>query len=149
LAEADDLFNFLGNQVGTPTLICRRFETEDQVVRKAAIGLAAAGALAVSLIASPGSVEARGFGRAFAGGLVAGAVIGGIASSAYAWGPGYAYDDGYGPGYDGGYGPGYYAPGYYGPGYYGYRSQCPEPGYGEYYNCGVYAMPGYGSPTYW
>ncbi|TFW53610.1 hypothetical protein CT676_40830 [Bradyrhizobium sp. MOS001] len=36
--------------------------------------------------------------------MVAGAVIGGIASSAYGWGPGYDY---------------YGSPGYYGAGYYG------------------------------
>ncbi|AWO95420.1 hypothetical protein JQ614_36515 [Bradyrhizobium diazoefficiens] len=44
--------------------------------------------------------------------MIAGAVIGGLASSAYAWGPGY-YD----------YGPGYYGAGYYGGPYaydYGY-----------------------------
>jgi hypothetical protein len=32
-----------------------------------------------------------------AGGLIAGAVIGGIASNAYAYGPGYGYYDGMGP----------------------------------------------------
>src|SRR5262249_30719973 len=46
-----------------------------------------------------------------------------------------------------------YAPGYYpgaGYGYYRYRG-CPEPGYGEYYNCGVYAVRGYGgyAPAYY
>jgi hypothetical protein len=56
--------------------------------------------------------------------LITGAVIGGLASSAYAWGPDY--------GYYGGYAPSYYDPG------------CPEPGYGAYYNCGAYAVPGYG-----
>ena len=43
-------------------------------------------------------------GPGIAGGLIAGAVIGGVASSAYGWGPGYSY---YG-------GPGYYGAGYYG-----------------------------------
>ncbi|MBR0874070.1 hypothetical protein JQ633_27175 [Bradyrhizobium tropiciagri] len=49
--------------------------------------------------------------------MIAGAVVGGLASSAYGWGPGYGY--GYGPGYGyyGGYAPAYYAPGYYGGGY--------------------------------
>ncbi|UFW49030.1 MULTISPECIES: hypothetical protein [Bradyrhizobium] len=47
---------------------------------------------------------ARRMGPGIAGGLVAGAVIGGLASSAYGWGPGYGY---YG-------GPGYYSAGYYG-----------------------------------
>jgi hypothetical protein len=62
--------------------------------------------------------------------LIAGAVIGGVASS-YAWAPGYGYYSGYAPGY-------------------GYRG-CPEPGYGEYYNCGAYAVPGYGgyAPAYY
>ena len=65
-----------------------------------------------------------------AGGLIAGAVIGGLASNAYAYGPGYGYSSGYGygPGYGyGGYEPAYYggyygggyAPAYYGGGYYG------------------------------
>lgn len=95
-------------------------------MRRAAI-VAMAGALVVAGIASPSPSEARGrFGPAFAGGLIAGAVIGGLASSAYAWGPGYEY-----------YG---YAPGYY-------NSGCPERGYGEYYNCGAYAVPGYGAPA--
>jgi hypothetical protein len=63
-----------------------------------------------------------------AGGLIAGAVIGGLASNAYAYGPGYGYGSGYGYGgyepayYGGGYGGYYgggYAPAYYGGGYYG------------------------------
>jgi hypothetical protein len=103
-------------------------------VRKAAVVLATAGALALAGIASPGPAEARGgFRPGLAGGLIAGAVIGGLASSAYAWEPGYGY-----PGY------GYY--GAYAPRYY---RGCPEPGYGEYYNCGAYAMPGYGAPAYY
>jgi hypothetical protein len=40
-------------------------------------------------IAQPKRSFYGGFGPALAGGLLAGAVIGGIASSAYAWGPGY------------------------------------------------------------
>jgi hypothetical protein len=56
--------------------------------------------------------------------LITGAVIGGLASSAYAWEPGYGYYGGYAPSY--------------------YDSGCPEPGYGAYYNCGDYAVPGYG-----
>jgi hypothetical protein len=68
--------------------------------------------------------------------LIAGAVLGGLASSAYAWGPGYGYYDAYYPG-----------PAY---GYYG-NSNCPQPGYGAYYNCGSYAVPGYGgyAPVYY
>jgi hypothetical protein len=49
--------------------------------------------------------------------LLAGALIGGIASSAYAYGPGYGYYGGYAPAYYGGYGGGYY--GGYAPAYYG------------------------------
>jgi hypothetical protein len=105
-------------------------------MRQAAIVLATAGALALAGIASPSPVEARGgFRPGLAGGLIAGAVIGGLASSAYAWGPGYGYYPGYA--YYGGYAPGY-----------DYDRGCPERGYGEYYNCGSYAMPGYGGPYY-
>jgi hypothetical protein len=82
---------------------------------------ATAGSLALSAVAAP--AEARGgFGPGLAGDLIAGAVIGGIASNAYGYGPGYGYYGGYGPGYYGGYAPVYYgeyAP-YYGYGY-GYR----------------------------
>jgi hypothetical protein len=52
-------------------------------------------------------------GDGIASGLLAGAVVGGLASSAYGWGPGYGY---YG-------GSGYYGAGYYGGPYaydYGY-----------------------------
>ena len=63
-----------------------------------------------------------------AGGLIAGAVIGGLASNAYAYGPGYGYmaaaragyyGGGYAPAYYGGYYGGGYAPAYYGGGYDG------------------------------
>jgi Cyclic nucleotide-binding domain len=43
-----------------------------------------------------------------AGGLIAGALIGGLASNAYGYGPGYGYYGGYAPGYYGGYAPAYY-----------------------------------------
>ena len=108
-------------------------------MKKTALVLATVGALAASAVAAPTPAEARyfrgGFGPALAGGLIAGAVIGGLASSAYAWGPGYGY--GY-PAYYGGYAPAYYGGGYgwgyapysygvtttyystsFGPGYYG------------------------------
>jgi hypothetical protein len=110
-------------------------------VRKAPFILATAGALLLTGIAMPQPAEAwRGrFGPGIAGGLVAGAIIGGLAaSSVYAWDPGYAY---YGPAYGPVYGPAY-GPVYYGPPYY--PRQCPGPGYGDYYNCGAYAVPGYG-----
>ena len=80
-----------------------------------------------------GGWRGPGVGPALAGGLIAGAVIGGLASSAYAWAPGYGY-----PGY--GYYNGYASE---------YPSGCPQPGYGEYYNCGAYAVPGYGAPSYY
>jgi hypothetical protein len=108
-------------------------------MRKAAIVLATVGAVGISAVAVPSPAEARfrgGFGPALAGGLLAGAVIGGLASSAYAWGPGYGYDDGYygyGPGYYGGYAPAYY-------GGYGYS------GYPAYY--GGYSTVGY-APAYY
>jgi len=68
------------------------------------------GALGLASVATTSPAEAHwrggwgGWGPGIAGGLVAGAVIGGIASSAYGWGPGYDY---------------YGSPGYYGAGYYG------------------------------
>jgi hypothetical protein len=86
-------------------------------MKKTALVLATVGALAASAVAAPTPAEARffrggfGFGPAVAGGLLAGAVIGGVASSAYAWGPGYGYGYGY-PGYYGGYAPAYYGAGY-------------------------------------
>lgn len=64
-------------------------------MRKLALIAATAGSLALSAVAAP--AEARGgFGPGLAGGLIAGAVIGGIASNAYAYGP-YGYYGGYGP----------------------------------------------------
>ena len=90
-------------------------------MRKAPLALAAAAVLGLTALAAPSPAEAHwrggGFFPGVAGGLLAGAVIGGIASSAYAYGPGYGY--GYGPGYGyyGGYAPAYYGDGYYGGGY--------------------------------
>src|SRR5215470_10766185 len=104
-------------------------------MKKTALVLATVGALAVSAVAAPTPAEARwrggfGVGPALAGGLIAGAVIGGLASSAYAYGPGYGYYDGYAPAYYGGYGydpypwggytTTYYSTGY-APAYDGYR----------------------------
>jgi len=86
-------------------------------MKKTALVLATVGALGASAVAAPTPAEARffrggfGFGPALAGGLVAGAVIGGLASSAYPWGPGYGYGYGY-PAYYGGYAPAYYGAGY-------------------------------------
>jgi hypothetical protein len=102
-------------------------------MRKAPLVLAAAATLGLATIAAPAPAQAwrGGFFPGVAGGLIAGAVIGGIASSAYAYGPGYGYYDGYAPGY--GYGGGY-APAYYG-GYYGggYAPAYYGGGYGSYY----------------
>lgn len=89
-------------------------------MRKAPLVLALAATLGLATVAAPAPAEAHwrggGFFPAVAGGLIAGAVIGGIASNAYAYGPGYGYYGGYGPRYYGGYYGGY-APAYYG-GYY-------------------------------
>jgi len=100
-------------------------------MRKAPLILAVAAILGLTAVTAPSPAEARYYGRggffpAVAGGLIAGAVIGGLASNAYAYGPGYGYYGGYGPGYYGGYAPAYYggyygggyAPAYYGGGYY-------------------------------
>jgi hypothetical protein len=76
-------------------------------MRKAPLVVALATTLGLAAVTAPAPAEARhGFFPALAGGLVAGAVIGGLASSAYAYGP-YGYYGGYAPVYD-------YAPAYYG-----------------------------------
>jgi len=101
-------------------------------MKKTAFVLATVGALAVSTVATTTPAQARwhggfGWGPGIAGGLLAGAVIGGIASSAWGWGP-YGYYGGYAPAYYyGGYWPYAYAPyapsyAYYAPVYrYRYR----------------------------
>src|SRR5450755_2676892 len=107
-------------------------------MKKAAVVFSAAAVMAVTAVSVPTPVEARGgwgWGPGIAGGLIAGALIGGLASSAYGYGPGYGY---YGPGYGyyggdvpvyyGGYGPTYYG-GYGHPYYGGY-------GYNRYKNWG-------------
>lgn len=111
-------------------------------MKRTALVLATVATLGVSAVAAPTPAEARwrgGFGPALAGGLIAGAIFGGLASSAYAYGPGYGYygypryyggyyDGGYAPAYYGGYEPyswGGYTTSYYSTGYapadYGYR----------------------------
>jgi hypothetical protein len=104
-------------------------------MRKAVLVLATAATIGFTALAAPSPAEARwrggGFGPGLAAGLIGAAVIGGLASSAYGYGPGYGYYGGYGPGYYGGYAPAYYgyAPSYYGaytssyyaPAYYGPR----------------------------
>jgi hypothetical protein len=88
-------------------------------MKKLALVLATAATLAVTVVATPSPAHARyyGYGPDIFGGLLAGALIAGIASSAYGYGPGYGYYGGYYPPYYGGYYPAYYG-GYY-PGYYG------------------------------
>ena len=91
-------------------------------MKKAAVVFSAAAVMAMMAVSVPTPAEARGgwgWGPGIAGGLLAGALIGNLASSAYGYGPGYGY---YGPGYGyyGGYAPGYYggsAPAYYRYGY--------------------------------
>ena len=75
-------------------------------MRKRALVLAAAVTLAVTAVATPSPAHARYYshgGAAIFGGLVAGAMIAGIASSVYGYGPGYGYYGGYYPAYHGGY----------------------------------------------
>ena len=71
-------------------------------MKKAVLALATAATIGFTALAAPSPAEAHwrggGFGLGLAGGLIGAAVIGGIASSAYAYGPGYGY-------YGGGYGP--------------------------------------------
>ena len=90
-------------------------------MRKAPLALAAAAVLGLTAVTAPSPAEAHwrggGFFPAVAGGLIAGAVIGGLASNAYAYGPGYGYYGGYAPAYYGGYAPAYYG-GYYSEPYY-------------------------------
>ena len=90
-------------------------------MRKAPLALAAAAVLGLTAVTAPSPAEAHwrggGFFPAVAGGLIAGAVIGGLASNAYAYGPGYGYYGGYAPAYYGGYAPAYYG-GYYDEPYY-------------------------------
>lgn len=90
-------------------------------MKKAALVLVTAAAVGFTALVAPSPAEARwrgGWGPGIAGGLIGAAIIGGLASSAYAYGPGYGY---YGPGYGyyGGYAPAYYGYGY-APAYYGY-----------------------------
>jgi hypothetical protein len=127
-------------------------------MKKAVLALATAATVGFTALAAPSPAEARwrgGFGPGLAAGLIGAAVIGGLASSAYAYGPGYGYYDDY-DGYYGGYAPAYYggyAPAYYGgyPGYYGgYTSSYYAPAYyGPRYRRVVRpAYAYYGGPRY-
>ena len=92
-------------------------------MKKAILALVTAATIGVTAFAAATPAEARwrggggwgGWGPGLAGGLIAGALIGGIASNAYAYGPGYGYYGGPGYGYYGGPGYGYY--GGYAPAY--------------------------------
>ena len=97
-------------------------------MKKAAVVFSAAAVMAMTAVSVPTPVEARGgwgWGPGIAGGLIAGVLIGGLASNAYGYGLGYGYYGGPGPGYGyyGGYRPVYY--GGYRPAYFG--------GYGHTY----------------
>ena len=77
-------------------------------MKKAAVVFSAAAVMAMTAVSVPTPVEARGgwgWGPGIAGGLIAGALIGGLASNAYGYGPGYGYYGGYAPGCYGGYAP--------------------------------------------
>lgn len=77
-------------------------------MKRTALALIGAGIVGVTALASPSPAEARwpgGWGPGIAGGLIGAAVIGGLASSAYAYGLGYSYG---GYPYYGGYAPAYY-----------------------------------------
>jgi len=105
-------------------------------MKRTAIVLATLGAVGLGAVAAPAPAEARffrgGFGPALAGGLIAGAIFGGLASSAYAYEAGYPYY-----GYYGGYAPAYY--GGYAPAYsYGYGDD-----YGAPYQWGGYTTTTY------
>jgi hypothetical protein len=119
-------------------------------MKKAVLALATAATIAVTALAIPSPAEARwrggGWGPGLAGGLIAGAVIGGIASNAYAYGPGYGYYGGPGYGYYGGYAPAYYDG--YAPAYYGTMSYAPAY-YGPRYRRVIRQAYAYGGPRYY
>jgi len=120
-------------------------------MKKAALALATAATIGVSALVAPSPAQAwrgGGWGVGLAAGLIGAAVIGGIASSAYAYGPGYGYYGGPGYGYYGGYAPAYYGYGGYAPAYYGgyapaYYNYGYAPAYYGGYRSGYYAGPGY------
>src|SRR5258705_2774672 len=63
-------------------------------MRKAAVVFSAAAVTVMTAVSIPTPVEARGgwgWGPGIAGGLIAGALIGGLASNAYGYRPGYGY----------------------------------------------------------
>ena len=138
-------------------------------MKKTALALVTAAVVGFTAVAAPSPAEAhwrgRGFGPGLAGGLIAAALIGGIASSAYAYGPRYGYYGGYAPAY---YPPAYgYAPAYYGgytttyyaPAYYPRVRRVIRPAYAYYggprfygprfYGARYYGTKAYGGPRYY
>jgi hypothetical protein len=112
-------------------------------MKKTVLALATAATIGVSALVAPSPAQAwrgGGWGPGLAAGLIGAAVIGGIASSAYAYGPGYGYYGGPGYGYYGGYAPAYY--GGYAPAYYNYGY---APAYYGGYRSGYYAPVYYGA----
>ncbi len=75
--------------------------TEASEMKKTALALATVATIGVSALVAPSPAQAWrggwGWGGGLAAGLIGAAVVGGIASSAYAYGPGYGYYGG--PGY--------------------------------------------------
>ncbi len=108
-------------------------------MRRTALALTTAVIIGVSTLTNISPTEARGRGAGWvpgvAAGLVGAAIVGGIASNAYAYGPGYGYGGYPNYGYADGYAPTYYNGGYavrpYGYGGYGYRSPKDEDGFGS------------------
>lgn len=102
-------------------------------MRSSARVCATVGALALTGLATTMPAQARHFGPAFAGGLIAGALVAGAASSAYAYapGPGYGYAYGYEPA----------------PGYYHARREHPYRTYGVYDESQHGGQPSYTSPS--
>ncbi|WP_247398552.1 hypothetical protein [Bradyrhizobium sp. 76] len=101
-------------------------------MKKIAMSALMVGALGLSSVATVSPAEAHWRGGWGPGGLLAGAVIGGLASSAYGWGPGYGY---YG-------GSGYYGAGYYGGPYaYDYGYDEPYRWGGSYATTTYYTAP--------
>jgi hypothetical protein len=119
---------------------------------KTALVLGTVATLAAATVAAPAPAEARGGIGPFIGGLAAGALIAGVATNAYAYGPGYGYYGG--PAYYGG-GWGWGGPRYYyrpRPVYYGYRSYYrPYRAYGAYGGPVIRAGfgPGWGGHRHW
>jgi hypothetical protein len=117
------------------TFCFRKKQGKDTTMKRTALALATAVTIGVTALAAPSPAEAHrrgGWGPGIAAGLIGAAIIGGLASSAYAYGPGYGYygypyAGGYAPVYYGGYGAypwGGYTTTYYSgytPAYYGYR----------------------------